>query len=162
MNSNQSYSKLNKTEYLEKTSHFFTLEELQILLSERGVCEGLYTHPVVVSLLGKLLPKCNHLSLFQISQLLDDIISVSITNRSFSIVFHKPYNEKIFSYKLEDNKLIYTKQTFVKDTCTVLTRYFDLNGKKICELDHDVYKIDQITSNHCTYYPQKQEEDYSR
>lgn len=149
---------LSKNKYLNDLSiNLLSIEDFQELLAKRHVVENLYTHPVVVSLLGKILSNFTNHSISSLDKLLDDILSVSTYNNSFSLVFRHPHNEKLFTYTLKDDTLIYTKQSFIKNSCIEKTNYFDKFGKKIHEPDKFFYKLSKTSYNHEDY----NEEGYS-
>lgn len=142
------------TKYFDNTSvNSLTLTDLQSLLLKRNVPKELYTHPTVVSLLKNILVRFPKLSLYKMDTLLDDIMSVSSTNKTISIAFNEGDSGKIFSYKLDCDYLIYTKQSFIKNSCTITTRLFDINGLKLCEYT-DFYKLSEPPSYNTSYYEQ--------
>lgn len=136
-----------------------TIEDLQSLLTSKSVPKKLYTHPVVVSILGNLLDYFRVLNLHQVNQILDEIMTVSISNNSFSLVFNNEHTSKIFSYQLKDDYLLYTKQSFVKNTCIKTVKCFDDSGN-LCSSTKESFLVSQPSYN-SKNYDIKEEEDYT-
>ena len=124
--SNSSYFNLNAQ---ESDATPLTFKRYLSLLEQYGITQEFYKHPVAFSALKQILnhnPKSN---LVQMKLLLDDILTVSPVLNSFTIIFNKTNKAKLFSYKLNGNDLIYTKQFFSDNHCTIITKYFDKFGQ---------------------------------
>lgn len=146
---------VNLSEYFgNKSVDSLTLTDLQSLLSKRNVQEKLYTHPVVTSLLGNILLHFPDVSVIKMEELLNDLLTVSNKGNTISIAFNKDTSGKVFYYKLENDCLIYTKQSFVKNSCTTETKYYNNRGVKLCEYS-DLYKLSAPPSYRTSYYEQK-------
>lgn len=151
MDINHSNMLLDK-DSLNKDCNSLKIEDLQQILNKMGVSKQLYTHPTIVSLLGKFVGKHGNLSVTQLEELFNNIINVSKFDNSFTIMFSDSYDGEFFSYALNGEILVYTKQTFIKSSCIKETHFFDLDGKQISSPKIIKYEIES---------PSKNEEDLS-
>ncbi len=131
-----------------------TLEGFQALLAHRGVPKKLYEHPVITSLLGKILERFSSLTLKEMEKLLENILTISTNAPAFSLVLNKDSDGTIYSYALYNNLLIYTKQTFSNNLCTTITKHFDETGKR-CYIEKQHYPLSSCLSAKSEYLEQQ-------